>query len=209
MTVFVIFSVQFLNSRSTLSSEFSFLVLRFRCTMFRWNKLASAGILYFHGFGLLKAGAEWNFPNEGWRCKKGDGGWRQGWEKMGEEGKMGLFVRRGGASPCFIHHCLRKQNPHKKLPSNFFRVVILICGQNSHQTLSRYQSPPRFQSGQDYQPDMCSPVWRFEFNWWRWASDWPKIRCTNCVERIFRRGKNCKNWHICVSGHWQARQPQQ
>ena len=109
---------------------------------------------------------------------------------------MGLFVPN---LPSFAHRCIRTQNHPKKLPSNFFRVISLICGQNSHQTLSRYQSPPRFQSSLDYQTDMCWPLWRFEFNWRRWpASDWPKIRCTTCVERIFWEAKNVKLKYLCV-----------
>ena len=112
---------------------------------------------------------------------------RKKWEK---KGKWGCLFDEGGEPPPVLYITTSGSKIlTKNFPPTFFRVVILIWGQDSHQTLSRYQSPPRFQSGQDYQPDMCSPVWRFEFNWWRWASDWPKIRCTNCVERIFRRGK--------------------
>ena len=145
----------------------------------------------------LGEGAEWKFLPQ-WRVvvslsqmrgkaarkEMEDGG--RDWRKAEQEEKMGLF----GKLPLFpITGCL----PTKNLPPTFFRVIILICGQNSHQTLSRYQSAPRFQPGQDYQPDICSAVWRFEFNWWRWpVSDWPKIRCTSCVERIFWGGKKCE-----------------
>ena len=139
--------------------------------------------------GWLKMPSSDLFPKWGgkmqekrWSMEEGLG------EKCNKKTRWGCLFDQGEAPLFYPSLPPDAKSPPKTFHLLFFRL-ILICGQNSEQTLFRYQSPPRFKSGQDYQPDMCSAVWRFEFNWSRWASDWPKIRCTSCVKRIFWRGK--------------------